>query len=133
MSPLLLSVSESWIHNSIDSITQISGIQIVKMVHRLATVLTIYLVEPSFASAKRCWTWVANMFRRSTELHWILDYKHVIIIIIRIGHGKYIRVTSALHNKQTSNPWSWAGVFYIFLCYSLNSVCVYVCVCVCVQ
>ena len=38
------------------------------------------LVEPPFACAKRCWTWVANISRRSTELHCILDYKHTIII-----------------------------------------------------
>ena len=24
-----------------------------------------------------CWTWVANISRRSTELNWILDYKHI--------------------------------------------------------
>ena len=36
------------------------------------------LVEPPFVCVKGCWTWVANI----SELHWILDYKHIIIIII---------------------------------------------------
>ena len=32
------------------------------------------LVEPP--------TWVANISRRFTELHWIMDYKHTIINIM---------------------------------------------------
>ena len=41
------------------------------------------LVELPFACAKRCWTWVANI-SRSTELHWIFEYKHIIIIIVTV-------------------------------------------------
>ena len=43
---------------------------------------TKWLFEPPFACANRCLIWVSDICRRSTELPWILDYKHIIIIII---------------------------------------------------
>ena len=35
----------------------------------------VVLFESPFVCAKLCWTWVANICR-TTELQWILDYKH---------------------------------------------------------
>ena len=42
--------------------------------------------NPSWVSwttcTKRLWTWVANISRRSIELHWILDYKYILLLLL---------------------------------------------------
>ena len=52
----------------------------------------VVLVEPP----KRCWTWVANISGRSTDLHWILDYNHIYYYYLHIADGDIFKYSTTI-------------------------------------
>ena len=59
----------------------------------------------------RCWTWVANISRRSTELHRILDYKH-------FYYYYYMKIAFSIRPHSFIDNWALLRVFH----YGLNTI-----------
>ena len=68
------------------------------------------LVEPSFVCTKRSWTRDADISRGSTELHWILEYKHKIILLLIIC----MRITNLANLIKAFLGWIFVSKIFKF-------------------